>query len=441
MHIYAVAGVVYLSPISQLSWQTALLCFAERVAFTGYHRLWSHRAFTATLPLRLALAWMGSMGFQGSIKWWVLRHRLHHRFTDDPEHDPYSSTRGLFYSHCGWIFRKPSYSRMRLIERGDLESDPVVRFQHKHYIPIALLSGLALPALVAYLGWGDGIGGLVWGGAVARLLIWHTTFCINSLAHWTGLQPYTEEVTARGNYLLALLTSGEGNHNFHHAFPKDFRNGPHPADWDPSKWAIHLLHLYTPFVPTMARTPESAVRKARAHVHMAHAGRLVSDLSQEEKVKPLEELPVWSRAEIRKRHGEWIKCGNGARRRRVLLIIEGCVVDAGGYLDDHPGGQHLLLSQSVYPLPSTLTFTAPTEDDLSEAYSSGVDSGYSSASSPPSSRHADSPGSSSDSSDDVPPALEKELREASKSFFGGINNHSGAAKETMRCLRVARLGE
>ena len=121
-------------------------------------------------------------------------------------HDPYSATNGLWYAHCGWIFRKPKYARMKLIDRADLESDPVVRFQHAYYVPMALFSGLILPWLIAYLGWGDGIGGLVWGGAVARLLIWHTTFCINSLAHWAGLQPYTEEVTARGNYvgLLAL---------------------------------------------------------------------------------------------------------------------------------------------------------------------------------------------------------------------------------------------
>jgi stearoyl-CoA desaturase (delta-9 desaturase) len=91
----------------------------------------------------------------------------------------------------------------------------VVRFQHRHYVPIALFSGLVLPWAIAHLGWSDGLGGLVWGGAVARLLIWyvaptgtksklidrHTTFCINSLAHWTGLQPYTEEVSAKGNYV------------------------------------------------------------------------------------------------------------------------------------------------------------------------------------------------------------------------------------------------
>jgi stearoyl-CoA desaturase (delta-9 desaturase) len=70
---------------------------------------------------------------------------------------------------------------------------------------------------------------------------------------------------------------------------------------------------------------------------MAEADRLTSSIPSDQIVRPLEELPVWSRAEIRKRHGEWV--GSGVeRRRRVLLVIEGCVVDAGGYLDDHVSG-------------------------------------------------------------------------------------------------------
>ena len=86
-----------------------------------------------------------------------------------------------------------------------------MRFQHKYFVPIAVFSGLVLPTLVAKYGWDDAMGGYVWGGLVARLLIWHTTFCINSLAHWTGLQPYTEEVTARGNYVSRDFLSRRGN--------------------------------------------------------------------------------------------------------------------------------------------------------------------------------------------------------------------------------------
>ncbi|ORY21154.1 hypothetical protein BCR39DRAFT_554136 [Naematelia encephala] len=435
LHLFAIYGALYLSPISQVDKRTLILCFIsfQSASFgitIGYHRLWSHRAFTARLPLRIALAWMGSLGFQGSIKWWVMRHRLHHRFTDSPVHDPYAATRGLFYAHCGWIFRKPTYSRMKLLDRTDLEADPVVRFQHRFFVPIAVFSGMALPYLIAKFGWNDGLGGLVWGGAVARLLIWHTTFCINSLAHWTGLQPYTEEVTARGNILLALLTSGEGNHNFHHAFPKDFRNGPHPADWDPSKWIIYILHRYTSLVPSIARTPEAAVVSAQARVHMAEADRLVASIPPSHKVKPKEDLPLWTKADVRKRHGQWI-VDDGVRRRRVLLVIEGCVVDAGSYLEDHPGGEHLLLSHSIAKLSS---FSVGANAD---------DSGYSSSSpsSPPLGANcrlrAVSPGSSNSSQEDNEESVD--LRDATRAFFGGMNNHSGAAKERMRCMRIARL--
>lgn len=89
----------------------------------GYHRLWSHRAFKAAWPLRLFLALMGTLSFQGSIKWWVERHRLHHRFTDTAN-DPYNAKRGFWFSHIGWIMKKPFYPLLPLIDASDLHGDP-----------------------------------------------------------------------------------------------------------------------------------------------------------------------------------------------------------------------------------------------------------------------------------------------------------------------------
>lgn len=89
----------------------------------GYHRLWSHRAFSASLPLRIFLAIMGTMGFQGSIKWWSQRHRLHHRFTDS-ENDPYNAKKGFWFSHIGWIFQRPEYKKLALVDIHDLSEDP-----------------------------------------------------------------------------------------------------------------------------------------------------------------------------------------------------------------------------------------------------------------------------------------------------------------------------
>ena len=122
---------------------------------------------------------------------------------------------------------------------------------------------------------------------------------------------------------------------------------PSNSDWDPTKWIVWVLHVYTPFVPSIARTPESAIKTARARVHTAEAERLLSSVPHDEQEVPIETLPVWSRSEVAKRHGEWVfsesehtteaEC---SRRRRILLIIGDCVVDVGGYLADHVSGFH-----------------------------------------------------------------------------------------------------
>lgn len=68
---------------------------------------------------------------------------------------------------------------------------------------------------------------------------------------------------------------------------------------------------------------------------MAEADRLFGSLKADEMIKSIEELPVWTRGEVMKRHGEWTRAGDGERRRRVLILLEGCLVDVGGYLEDH----------------------------------------------------------------------------------------------------------
>lgn len=102
------------------------------------------------------------------------------------------------------------------------------------------------------------------------------------------------------------------------------------SDWDPTKWIIYILHIYTPLVPSIARTPESSISKARARMHMAEADRLFGTVNADQMVKDLSQLPSWTKGEVLRKHGEWT-----GDRRRVLLILESCVVDVGGYLEDH----------------------------------------------------------------------------------------------------------
>lgn len=183
------------------------------------------------------------------------------------------------------------------------------------------------------------------------------------------------------------------------------------SDWDPTKWIIWLLHVYTPFVPTIARTPDAAIHTAQAKIHMAHADRHFANVPNEHRIKPMEELPIWSTRDVVRRHGQVTET-----HRRVLLLVEGCIVDVGSYLEDHPGGTDLLLAHAVRPLPALLPEDSPlSSPDTTRGAASATDSGYFSG------------------EGDV------KLKDATKAFFGGMNNHSGAAKEWMRCLRVARF--
>jgi fatty-acid desaturase len=157
------------------------------------------------------------MALQNSVLIWASQHRMHHRFVDDVDRDPYSAKRGFWFSHIGWILRNYPSGRNDFTNAKDLERDPIVMFQHRFYLPLALVMNIGLPLA---LGWavGDLWGVFLLGGLLRLVVNHHFTWFINSLAHMWGTQPYTDENTARDNPALAFLTYGEGYHNFHHIF-------------------------------------------------------------------------------------------------------------------------------------------------------------------------------------------------------------------------------
>ncbi len=205
----------------------------------GYHRLWSHKAYEAHFLYRLFWAIWGACSLQNSILHWTSDHRNHHRFVDKDLRDPYSAKRGFWFSHIGWILRKyPSgvddHSNVK-----DLMEDTVVRWQHKYYFPLAVLTNSVLPLLIGYLH-GNLWGTLLLAGVLRIVLNHHFTFLINSLAHIWGGQNYDPNNTARDNHLLAYFTYGEGYHNYHHRFQWDYRNGIKWWHFDPAKWLIKI---------------------------------------------------------------------------------------------------------------------------------------------------------------------------------------------------------
>ena len=226
----------------------------------GYHRLWAHRSYEASKPLQIIYMLFGAMALQNSILVWASMHRVHHRHVDDVDQDPYSANRGLWFSHIGWMLRNYPSGTHDLRNAKDLEANAIVRFQHKHYLPLAIGMNVGV---VLLLGWihGDIWGSLMLGGFLRLVVSHHCTFFINSLAHFWGSRPYTTENTARDNGALALFTWGEGYHNYHHLFQWDYRNGVRWWQWDPTKWLIAACSWFG-LARSLKRVPEFQIRKA-----------------------------------------------------------------------------------------------------------------------------------------------------------------------------------
>jgi len=208
----------------------------------GYHRLWSHKTYKAHPVVRFIFAIGGAFALQNDVFHWASEHRRHHQFVDDNARDPYSAGRGFWFSHIGWILRDYLSGDEDFSNIKDLQQDPILVWQHKHYLALVLLTNIGIPALLGALH-GDIIAGLLLGGLLRLVLSQHVTYLINSLAHMWGKQTYSESSSARDNHLLALITYGEGYHNYHHTFQWDYRNGVRWWHYDPTKWLIGLLAL------------------------------------------------------------------------------------------------------------------------------------------------------------------------------------------------------
>jgi stearoyl-CoA desaturase (Delta-9 desaturase) len=218
----------------------------------GYHRLFTHRSFKTTRPVRVLLAVLGSMAVEGPVDEWVATHRKHHRFSDhagDP-HSPHldqapgwrGALRGLGHAHVGWMFRGKDKANPRRYAK-DLLADGDLRFISRTF-PLWVAAGLALPfgLGVALTGTVEGgLTGMLWGGAVRVFLLHHATFSINSLCHFYGRRPFATDDQSRNLAWLAPIAFGEAWHNNHHAFPTSARHGLGRWQLDPSAWLITAL--------------------------------------------------------------------------------------------------------------------------------------------------------------------------------------------------------
>jgi stearoyl-CoA desaturase (Delta-9 desaturase) len=254
--VYAVLGRLTLMPFVLAAVWSALTIFSLSA---GYHRLFSHKAYDAHPALRALLLFFGAASFQNSALIWAADHRRHHQRVDSPL-DPYNIRQGFFHAHVGWVLHKTPLAT-DLWPVPDLQRDPLVAFQHRHYALVGFVSGVLLPTLI---GWalGDALGAFIVAGGLRLVFVYHVTFSINSFAHTLGTQPYSDRNSARDSFVAAMLSMGEGYHNFHHTFPADYRNGVRAYQFDPSKWTIRALATVG-LARNLKRTPGSVILRAR----------------------------------------------------------------------------------------------------------------------------------------------------------------------------------
>ena len=248
---------VYTAWGGALHWQDLLVFAITYVPIgfgvtVGYHRLFTHRSFQTSRPLRAAWAMLGSAAVEGPVIEWVAYHRKHHAFSDR-EGDPHSphvghgsgflgALRGLFHAHVGWVWFSDDLAEEHRYAK-DLLKDPVVRAIDRTFL-LWVAAGIAFPFGLGVALTGSvagGLTGMLWGGAVRIFLCHQLTFSINSLCHFFGRQRYDTRDESRNLAWLAPFTLGEAWHNNHHAFPTSARHGLGRRQFDPSAILIAAM--------------------------------------------------------------------------------------------------------------------------------------------------------------------------------------------------------
>jgi stearoyl-CoA desaturase (Delta-9 desaturase) len=209
----------------------------------GYHRLFNHHSYDAKPSVRVFFLLFGASAFQNSAINWSIAHRLHHRDCETLS-DPYNANKGFWHSHIFWIFSTTERieNQKNTIDISDLKADKLCAIQHKFYLLTALL-GWMIPILIGKL-FGFGWALLFATSTIRTIAVWHATFCVNSLAHLWGHKPYNTKIGAVQNFIVSLITSGEGWHNYHHTYPKDYRashSNNNLKYWNPSSSFINVL--------------------------------------------------------------------------------------------------------------------------------------------------------------------------------------------------------
>ncbi len=235
IHIIFVLSLFYV----EFSWKWIALCafcyYLRMFAITaGFHRLFSHKSYRTGRFFQFVLGFLGTSSLQRGPLWWAGVHRHHHRYSDTEKdiHSPVAH--GLWESHIGWVMNKSYKGKVDLSTVQDLSKFPELVWLDRYYLLPAIIFALTL-----FL-WG-GLQAFLWGTIVSTVLLWHGTFTVNSVTHVFGSRRFETKDQSRNNWIVALLTLGEGWHNNHHFYPRSVRQGFVWWELDISYYLLRIL--------------------------------------------------------------------------------------------------------------------------------------------------------------------------------------------------------
>lgn len=247
LHVLAFVGLFSAPFCKWKSW--IFFCIYDLVSglgvTAGAHRLWAHRTYKAKLPYRIMLMLFNCISVQNHILEWSRDHRVHHKYAET-DADPHNVKRGFFFAHVGWLLMR-KHPQVLLkgsnVDMTDVQEDPVVQFQCRHYLKLCLVFSVLVPTIVPWLCWGeDPINALMFLVFLRYVYSLHVTWLVNSAAHLWGKRPYDKSMNPAENLFVSVAAIGEGFHNYHHTFPYDYAT----SEWGPS------LNITTCFIDLFA---------------------------------------------------------------------------------------------------------------------------------------------------------------------------------------------
>jgi stearoyl-CoA desaturase (delta-9 desaturase) len=269
VHVAAVVGVIW------LGWSWSGLALALALYFVrmfgitaGFHRYFSHRSFKTGRVMQFLLALLGGLSTQKGVLWWAAHHRNHHKFSDEPEDVHSPRQRGFYWSHMGWILVK-KHDVIHWDRIPDLAKYPELRFLTRCDIWLTVAFGVLLYVL-------GGPWALVWGYFVSTTLLWHGTFTINSFSHVFGRRRYDTTDDSKNNWLLALLTMGEGWHNNHHYYQRSVRQGFYWWEVDITYYVLVAMS-WVGLVSELQSVPDHVRDPEQARARLARKASLQAD--------------------------------------------------------------------------------------------------------------------------------------------------------------------